>query len=78
MYADKGGVVVEPKGYTYCFDDVILLLKCIQRERVGQIFELFKRTYFMDRRLEQNIKQRLRYNKIMGVKLLSAVDPQIK
>ena len=33
----------------------------------------------MDRPLEQKvIKQRLRYNKIMGVKLLSAVDPQMK
>ena len=43
------------------------------------MFALFKHTYFMDRPLEQKvIKQRLRYNKIMGVKLLSAVDPQIK
>ena len=33
----------------------------------------------MDRPLEQNVmKQGLRYNKIMGVKLLSAVDPQVK
>ena len=33
----------------------------------------------MDRPLEQIvIKQRLTYNKIMGVKLLSAVDLQIK
>ena len=40
----------------------------------GQIFGLFKGTYFMDRPLEQKvIKQRLRYNKIMGVKLSSAV-----
>ena len=44
----------------------------------GQTFGLFKHTYFMDRPLEQKvIKQRLRYNKIMGIKLLSAVDPQI-
>ena len=42
------------------------------------MFELFKRTYFMNRPLEQKVtKQRLRYNEIMGVKLLSAVDPQI-
>ena len=44
----------------------------------GQIFDLFKHTYFMDRPLEQKvIKQRLRYNKITDIKLLSAVDPQI-
>ena len=44
----------------------------------GQIFGLFKGTYFMDRPLEQKvIKQRLRHNKIMGVKLLSAVDLSI-
>ena len=44
----------------------------------GQIFGLFKHTHFMNRPLEQKvIKQRLRYNEIMGVKLLSAVDPQI-
>ena len=35
MYADKGGGVVEPKGYTYCFGDIILLLKYVQKERVG-------------------------------------------
>ena len=35
MYADKGGGAVEPKGYTYCFGDIILLLKFVQRERVG-------------------------------------------
>ena len=38
MYAGKGrrgGGGVEPKGYTYCFGDVISLLKRVQRERVG-------------------------------------------
>ena len=77
MYADKRERVVEAKGYTYCFGDVILLLKCVQREWVGS-FGLFKHIYFIDRPLEQKvIKQRLRYNKIMGVKVLSAVDPQM-
>ena len=42
------------------------------------MFGLFKCTYFIHRPLEQKvIKQRLRYNEIMGVKLLSAVDLQI-
>ena len=81
MYADKGGGVVEPKRYTYCFGDVIFLLKgnVYKGKRWGQIFGLFKHTYFMDRPIEQNIiKQRLRESKIMGVKLLPAIDPQIK
>ena len=58
--------------------DVIVLLKCVQRENVGQIFGLFKHAYCMDRHLEQKVtKQRLRCKEIMRLKLLSAVDPQI-
>ena len=29
-----GGRVVEPKGYIYCFG-IMVLLKCVQEERVG-------------------------------------------
>ena len=51
--------MVEPKGYIYCFD-MILLLKCVQEERVGQMSGLFKRPYFIDRLLEQKvIKQKV-------------------
>ena len=70
--------MAEPKRYIYCFGDVIILLKCVQRERMGQIFGSFQCTYFMGRLLEENyIKQRLRYSKIIDIKLSSAVNPQI-
>ena len=38
---------VQAKVYIHCFGDVILLLKCA-RGGGGQIFDLFKRMYFMD------------------------------
>ena len=46
-----------------------------KRKGWGQIFGLFKRTYFIDRPLEQKvIKQKLRYN---GCNTLPAVDQKI-
>ena len=44
----------------------------------AQIFGLFKHTYFMIIPLEQKfIKHRLMYCEMMGVKMFSAVDPQM-
>ena len=31
------GELGEPKGYIYCFGDIILLLKCVQGEKVKSI-----------------------------------------
>ena len=53
-------VVVELKGYIYCFGNIILLLKYVQGEKGVQKFGLLNFTYLMDRPLKQNfIKQRL-------------------
>ena len=38
--AEGGGVegeLGEPKGYIYCFGDIILLLKCVQGEKVKSV-----------------------------------------
>ena len=51
-----GRVMVELKGYIYCFGNIILLLKYVQGEKGVQKFGLFRFTYFMDRK---TIKQRL-------------------
>ena len=79
MYSGKRGGVVEPKGHICYFGDIILLLKYVYTKGEGaQIFGLFKHIYFMVIPLEQKfIIHRLIYCEMMGVKLLSAVDPQV-
>ena len=43
-YAGEGGGGVQAKAFVHCFGDV---LKCVQGGG-GEIFDLFKRTYFID------------------------------
>ena len=79
MYADKAEEQLNLKGLPIALVTSFFCENVYKGKGWDQIFGLFKHTYFMDRPLEQKvIMQRLRYNKIMGVKLLSAVDPQIK
>ena len=58
--------MVELKGYSYCFGDIILLLRSLQEEKGVQKCGLFKFTYFINRPLEQKIiKQKLSYSQMI-------------